>query len=317
MTEEFSLIAFFNVTSNIDKEISINGVSLLPKNSLNIESHWLKWLGSLRSEEILKSNLVLLCKSQLDNPDMFNGKHGDVQKRAFELYHSLILHGVPGYETANMLTGTTIDKEVSISEVGSLDYFYVVHNGRPHKLTLSDIPMISRIHEGLMGIFDDTTIENNRYFRLRHGLTAYFKAIQEQQNYYRIHQLVRSIEAIILPKPGETTKKFIHRCKTFVKANPKSEIFLREIYELRSKVEHLHPLIEVYPDLEKGEATELIDLRVRMVERIARDAYVNILLNPKLLMFFENNDLIAQFWGLPDNEREKIWGEKMILENIL
>lgn len=150
MTEEFSLIAFFNVTSNLDKEISINGVSLLPKNSLNIESHWLKWLGSMRSDEILKSNLILLCKSQSDNPDMFDGKYRDVQKRVFELYHSLILYGVPGYETANMLTGTTIDKEVSISEVGSLDYFYVGHNGRPHKFTLSDIPMITRIHEVLI-----------------------------------------------------------------------------------------------------------------------------------------------------------------------
>lgn len=316
MKQKFSLIAFLDITSDLEKETTVNGVSLLPKMLFNIESHWLKWLGSLRSDEIVNSNLILLCKTETDNPDILDGEHKHVQRKVFEFYHALMLYGIPGYQTANMLTGSIDDKGiVSIREVASLDYFYVVYNGTAHKLTSTDIPIISRIHKALMTIFDDNTIEDDRYFRLRHGLTAYFKAIQEQQNYYRIHQLVRSIEAIILPKTGKTTNQFIHKCKTFVKANPKSETYLREIYELRSKVEHLHPLNDVYQNLLKNEAIELIDLRVRMVEKIARKSLVNILLNPKLLMFFENNHSIAEFWQLPDNERELLWGEKISLDN--
>lgn len=284
MCYKFSLVAFSDITSQINKEFTINEIKVLPGFPYKVDEHWTRWLGSLRSDEIFNSNLTVLSIIPTDKPQIYDDEHKIVQVNVFEFYYSLMLYGIPEYQTANLLTGSVYNNQISIREVSSLDIFHVGFKRKPHILTQLDLNKIGILHRNLLIIFNEKFIEDEQYFRLRHGLNAYFKAIKERENYYRIHQFVRAIEAIILPKIGQTKKQFMHKCKTFVVANQNSEKFLSEIYDLRSKVEHLHPLTEVFEGLSNKESLKLIDLRIRMVEEIARNVLVNILSKGKLLV---------------------------------
>lgn len=118
-----------------------------------------------------------------------------------------------------------------------------------------------------------------------------------------------------MPRKGKTTKDFVHRCKTFVVANSTSETILNEIYELRNKVEHLHPLIELYPTVKKEVALARIDSHVRNLEELTRSIYINLLLRVDLLNYFKDNSTIDRLWLLSDTERERLWGNKTELKN--
>lgn len=317
MKQKFSFIAFNEITSNLENEIIIDDeISINNNPPFTVDKHWQRWLGSIRCDEIHQANLVFICKTSTDTPQILDHEHQRVQRKIYDFLYSFILYGIPGYSAANMITGSIEGDRISIREVSSLEYFYVIYNGAPYTLTEADIPQIVQIYKSLSMVFDEQSIFSNKYFRLRHGLTAYFKGIQEKENYYRIPQLVRAIEALIMPKVGKTTTQFAHKCKTFVKPSPESEKYLLEIYELRSKVEHLHSLLDVYPNISNDEALDIIDLRVRMLEEIARIALMRILFSPNVLKHFVDNDSINNFWSLSDQERQLIWGAKLDLRSI-
>jgi hypothetical protein len=317
MKEKFAIVAFNESSSKISEEICLsNELKVYSKIPFNVDDHWKKWLGTIKVSAIENSNLVIYSSVPTTNPDILDHEHKYVQPRVFDFYYSLALYGVPGYSEANMITGTINEENVSVREFSHLDYFYVVYNGKPKIINKMDIYRIFQIYKSLSLIYSDSNIKQNKYFRLRHGLNAYFKAITERENYYRIPQLVRAIEAIIKPRIGKTKNDFAHRCKTFVVPNPDSETILLEIYELRNKVEHLHPLLEVYPTESKDAALEIIDSRVRKLEEIARSVYTKLLLSSDLLGWFLDNSLIDKFWLLKDQEREKLWGSKLDLKTI-
>ena len=54
--------------------------------------------------------------------------------------------------------------------------------------------------------------------RILLNLTAPFKGLKEETGEDRLHQFVRSLEALILPKINATTRQFAHRYQTFARA---------------------------------------------------------------------------------------------------
>jgi hypothetical protein len=54
----------------------------------------------------------------------------------------------------------------------------------------------------------------------------------------RLHQFCRCIEGLLLPKAGRTEKQFVSRTETFV--GPSHHETMPALYQMRSKVEHMH-----------------------------------------------------------------------------
>ncbi|SHI46170.1 HEPN domain-containing protein [Lutispora thermophila] len=317
MKEKFAFIAFSESSSKINEEIYLSDeLKIYPRMPFNIDDYWEKWLGAIKISAIKNSNLVIYSSKITDNPDIIDQGHEYVKRRVLEFYYSLALYGVPRYSEANMIIGSINEESVSIRGFSYLDYFHFVYNGNPKIINKMDIFEIYKIYKVLSQIYSESNIKQDKYFRIRYGLNAYFKAIKEKENYYRISQLVRAIEALIKPRIGKTKKDFAHRCKTFVIPNPDSEAILQEIYELRNKVEHIHPLTEVFPTMSRDVASEIIDSHVRKLEEIARNIYIKLFLNPDLLDRFLNNNSIDKFWSLSDQERDKLWGSKLDIKTI-
>ena len=73
------------------------------------------------------------------------------------------------------------------------------------------------------------------------GLNTLFKGLKEKTSQDRLHQFVRSLEALILPDKGNTNKQFVYRCQTFARAGDDTHNLLLEAYAMRSDTEHLNP----------------------------------------------------------------------------
>ncbi len=79
-----------------------------------------------------------------------------------------------------------------------------------------------------------------------------------------------------------------------------------ETYDVRSDVEHLHE----NKHLEGFDRTARLELvkKLEMMEYIARNALVDILLDNKLWPHFANTTALQAFWRL-DEQRRTLWGD--------
>ena len=91
--------------------------------------------------------------------------------------------------------------------------------------------------------------DKTQFRRVVRGLVTLFNGLRETGQ-DRLHQFVRSLEALILPDIGRTEKQFVHRCQTFARAGDDTRDLLVEAFAMRSDTEHLNPwdeAVQTYP----------------------------------------------------------------------
>jgi hypothetical protein len=87
---------------------------------------------------------------------------------------------------------------------------------------------------------------------------------------------------------------------------PRHHTLMGEAYDVRSDVGHLYENkhLEVFDRASRLELTK----KLEMMEYIARNALVSILLDSKLWPHFANTDALKAFWALSENELRTLWG---------
>ncbi len=154
------------------------------------------------------------------------------------------------------------------------------------------------------------TTENNpgKFRRLILGLNILFDGLKEELGQERLHQFVRALEALILPSPGETKKKFVHRCQTFNLANDKTRSCLKEAYDMRSDTEHMNPWDRRMQRYPINQREDTCWHRTRQIEQLACVTYSRLLLDPVLREHFKTDETIKAFWNKKDHESQALWG---------
>jgi hypothetical protein len=148
--------------------------------------------------------------------------------------------------------------------------------------------------------------------RLIRGLNVLFSGLRETGQ-ERLHQLVRSLEALILPDTGKTKAQFIHRCQTFAKPGLDAPLALREAFDMRSDTEHLQDWNRAVQNYPATEQEDVCLQRTRQMERLACFAYSRVLLDSSVQAHYRTDDTLAQFWKLPDDQKRAIWGKALDL----
>jgi len=151
--------------------------------------------------------------------------------------------------------------------------------------------------------------------RLRRGLRALFKGSEEREWGDRLHQFVRALEALIKPVVGASRNQFAHRAQTFASATSETRNTLLQIYDIRSKVEHMHSPLDVL-DGTHEERNTLGVRRTRQVDVLSRSALTRVLESQDLLTIWKSDASIDDFWQMPDHERVQVWGDRLDLANI-
>ena len=141
----------------------------------------------------------------------------------------------------------------------------------------------------------------------------FYDGIKNDLVYNRLHQFVRCIEGFIYPEIGKTKKQFISRTELFL--GPKHHELVGELFDIRSFVEYLHSLYKTISAPSDKKHLKLVK-RTFEAEAIARYCIQHFLLNRDLLTHFNDDESLDEFWGLPEDERQRIWGEQLNIDSI-
>ena len=272
--------------------------------------HWEKWLGELPFRDI-RTGLVLTATAP--QPGAGHFVNAELKRQLDHLAFGLILQEVPDYRESFLIAGANEIGEPDARQFGRARVFYPARNAKPLRVSKSELKRAVFLAAKL----DNIDLKGHDWRRLRRSIDALTKGSAEPHlQDERIHQFVRSLEGLILPKIGKTRAQFIRRSLTFVTANRDPSEALGQIFDVRSKVEHLHNALDALPGATSQEKENLLYRRARQVDRLARFAISRILENDTLRGIFRTDAGIAGFWQKRDDERAQLWGGRLDLDAI-
>lgn len=274
---------------------------------------WRRYLGSLRSQNFSECNLFILTSIPSANIAVLDDENKQLCESVTRSLYMLHLQGAARHGTRGFLiSGAKRNRRLEVRSVSPV-YAHLKLNAV--KAIFINRPLVMRV-ERLCTVCEHIYNSGDDYLRLRKGFGNYIQALREGDPLERLHRLVRSIEAVTKPSVGSTTNQFRHRCQTFVCRNPRTYNILNEIYELRSRTEHLNSVDDVLTNYDENQRDNIIIIRIYQTEIMTEHIYATILSTPDILQHYVNDDTLDAFWRMRDNERYHLWQHPIDIEQI-
>jgi hypothetical protein len=309
---KFAMLALDGIYSELpDAEFQLSdGTWAMPRVPAVADlGKWKEWIGSIRAGSLERANLVLLIEEESSKPLILDDVHNRLREGLVQLFY--FLHFRQGIECAgaiepDLLCGSCTEGGPIIRQMNKLPAFRQSRGYIRAPITEDWLKESLALRSGSK-VIGSAAGEFQRVIR---GLNVLFSGLRETGQ-ERLHQLVRSLEAIILPDTGKTKKQFVNRCQTFALSGAAAQLALQEIFDMRSDTEHLQDwnrAVQTYPVAERE---DVCWQRTRQAERLACFAYSRVLLDMAIHGHFRTDDTLAQFWKLPDDKRHAIWGKAL------
>lgn len=307
---KFALLAIKNVYTAIpDSHFQLSDSTwILPRVPVPDLRVWREWIGSIRTEQLDRANLVLLVEEESNSPKILDGVHKRLRTELSQLFYLLHLRRGMECEGADLLVGSSEQGRPGIRQMSPIDKFHLSKGYRRLPITQEWLEEAVRLRSGVMAMEAD----ESQFRRVIRGLNTLFKGLQGTGQ-DRLHQFVRSLEALILPKAGETKKQFAHRCQTFAKPSDDTRLLLQEAFDMRSDTEHLNDWNRAVKGYPPAEQENICWHRTRQLEWLACNAYTRVLLSNSVREHFKTEAAMATFWKLSDDQRRGIWGNPIDL----
>lgn len=306
---KFALLAVNNVYTDLpDTAFQLSdGTWVMPSVPVSNLGIWKDWIGSIRMKRLARANLVLFVEEPSLSPEIVDEVHHRLDKALSDLFYMLHLNpGVEVAEGADLLCGSSIDGVPGIRQMSQMPTFHQSNGWQRAPISKDWLEKGIALRAGVAAMDADTT----QFRRAVRGMVTLFKGLQETGQ-DRLHQFVRSLEALVLPDIGSTQKQFAHRCQTFARAGEDTRTLLLQAFNMRSDTEHLNPWDEAVQSYPVAERENVCWQRTRQIEHLACGAYSRLLRDPTLRMHFRDEIAIAAFWKLPDGERRALWGKPL------
>lgn len=269
--------------------------------AFTLPTHWRKWLGTIRSEEMERCNLFMLSKSVSLRPQVLDTENDELTRSVEDFYTGLLLASpfAPAHRPV-LITGSRQNSEIEVRQQQDLEFPIPLQARAYPPVWREDLDRAAAVAESL-----EFLRAPGSTWRIFQTLRVYLVARTRQNIADRIHQYCRCIDGLILPDQGKTRQQFKSRTELFIGAQHHS--MMSELYDIRSAVEHLH--VDRY--LEPFDRNVRLDLlkKESVVEHIARTSLARILSDRSLLAHFTNSNVLASFWKMPFAELRKIWGD--------
>lgn len=289
-----------------------DGTWLLTKIPMGIDTGWREWIGLLRYESLSNSNLILVNSEGTSNPEILDGQHLELERKVSLLFHILQLSGVLEYSEANLVVGSFYNGQSDVRRMSRMPQFLPTRGYIPRPINIDLMETAVRLQSG----FEQIESNGDAFPRVKKGFRVLMEGLKQMNGEDRIHEFVRSLEALVSPDIGRTRRQFAHRCQTFAKASAKSKQILEEAFDLRSMTEHLNSWEKALECYSPGLREETALLRTRQMERLSCFSYTRLLENESIRCHFISENDMEHFWGLPDNQRRQLWGNQADLEQI-
>jgi hypothetical protein len=308
--QKFAMLVVENTYAELPEgdQILSDGTWLMTRVPISIEDHWARWIGTLRVEGMRESNLVLL-RTVADGSEQYR-----MSDRLIKLFSLLALDGVPEYARAEAVAGTVVQNETGLQNLGRLPTFLHTKGYVRRPVDVARIEQAIKLTNALEQI--EGMLPSSKFLRFMQGLKVLKDGLLQQVGQERIHQFVRSLEALILPTSGSTKRQFAHRCQTFVVAGSQSQTVLEEAFDMRSDTEHLQDWNRALRSYPVPEREDIAHQRTRQMERLATFAYARILSDRDLWKHFQDDAAQQAFWEMSENPRRTTWGNQLDISAI-
>jgi len=278
----------------------------------DVAEHWQTWLGSLTMDELREANLIIYTTMASSRPEILDDENAALAKMLDCVLFGLVLQGIPVYYHGYSLNGANVAGEVNVRQFSNLKRYeptYETVEFRPGVKELRRAEALSvrlqRVNEG-----------GPDWARLRRGVNALLRGSRMDDGTERLHQFVRALEALIKPDIGSTRRQFAHRIdQTFTVANTETRETLNQIFDLRSRIEHVHDPLDML-DGHRDARIATANRRTRQVDVLARFAVTRVLEKDDLFEMFKTDAGVEAFWGLADVARAAAWGERFDLTTV-
>ena len=263
-------------------------------------NHWKESLGTLLWERLENCQLFVVVREPSDNPNVLD--HESLKKNLTSFLNGFVLTGVPYSDGQHMLSGSVHADGPDIKEHSELEEIRVIL-GVP-RVSVDD-RRIRQAYDLARNILDMT---NGGWNRLLRGFHALFDALRVRYLEERLHLFVRALDAVLKTPQGKGTKTFIERCNTFLLAHTDNSQTLKDMYDMRSTIEHMHDV-----ELEPKRITDSVgrkrvrEQRIRQLEVMTLTVYRRIVGDPQLRMDLGTDAGIDAFWAQPEATRTTRW----------
>ncbi|HWE84594.1 MAG TPA: hypothetical protein VG267_06595 [Terracidiphilus sp.] len=300
--------------------------------TFELEPHWIEWLGTIQANSFRESSLFITAVIQSLGSDT-NGlplpQFLDNRVRLF--HHALVLLGC-GYNDAVLMVGGEKYHSggVHIGPIrpGLTPCFHPFYRKRK-AIEPIDLEKAARVMSNLELIYSH--VPEKLYRRLRKGFNVWVRGVQEGEEWTeRIHAFVRAIEAIlkctIARKRSLKTKKslkrywrditptFIQRGQTIIGSGKSNEAVLRQLYEIRSSIEHIKDILPNVRRVRGVHEREVFGFRALQAEILASAIYERIMASETLLSAFSTEAKVEGFWMRRTDQRQVIWGSPLDID---
>jgi hypothetical protein len=143
--------------------------------------------------------------------------------------------------------------------------------------------------------------------RLRRGFHAFVRAIQEYYGDERLHQFVRAVDAVVMPRIGRSRRDFIYRCQLFAGQSREARHVLENLYDLRSNAEHLNAPDGALRGDSAREREAVAFKRFYQAQALSMHVYDRIFSSPALLAAFATDEGTRQFWDNTFPDQARLW----------
>jgi hypothetical protein len=283
---------------------------------LQLDRMLLDWFGKRLIAEVSASKFCLLATAQTQDPNCLNIENTQLAERVRHAYYGVALQGVMPLGRSYIFTGS---RSRGYEDIRTWERTVPLQSaaGRTSRVGVSEgtLRLAVDIAEGA------NDVQVNGISRLTRGLHALVVAMQDHLLDDRLHQYVRSLEALTKPRRGHATQDFATRCATFVRGDEatrsQQQQALSDIYEMRCAVEHLRDWTEPLGTASDVNVRRLAIIRLNQAELLAQQAYIRLLTSPSLREQFRADDKVDGFWSEPPGKRQEIWGSTVDLANYV
>jgi hypothetical protein len=308
---KFAVVALrgANVTTEaVSQDVRLDdGLWTLGHPPVMVDETWRKWLGTLRAGALNESNLVIVATAPSACPFILDGENQVLERRCLNVLIGLGLYGLWFDGPGIILNGCQLDERASeptqVRQVHDSAWYRRLEHTIPPTLAKGALMEAGRLAERVHILLQ------RKGTRLLKGLAAAHKGLEGRYGDERLHQFVRSLEAIMKPDVGRTERQFVHRAQVFIGRSSQTKTIARQLYRLRSCVEHMNDYTTELIDTatSKEAAEQLAQRRSLQAGLLATYVYRHILGTPELFTLFSDETTIQEFWATPDREQDQTW----------
>jgi hypothetical protein len=303
----FSCLALDDAYLHPGGTITVDGeLQVSDSPPVDLDGTWVKWLGTIQADKFRESGLVITAQRTIPRFEVVIP--GQLEQRVHLLHFCLLLQGCAFGGGGLMVSGNTENGHLDVGPLGPVEALPRPEYRRFSRTTAERIAEATALLPGAELIYSGGNAIFRPYRRVRLGFNSWIFGLRNFHTDHRLHWFVRSLEAILKLPRRRITATFVARGQELVGFSRRNEKMLRQLYNLRSCVEHVK---EYRRELRKPRGVhedQAFAFWSLCAELLASEMYKKILLRPDLRDCFQNEKKADGFWRRTANRRAELLG---------